>query len=103
VSYAVTNQWPDGFQGEVVVTNTSSSTIDGWTLEWRFTAGQQVVDLWAGTHQQEGAQVSVDNLSWNNVIAANGGTVTVGFIGSRSGDNPPPVDFTLNGTTCSTG
>jgi hypothetical protein len=62
-----------------------------------------VVDLWAGTHQQDGPLVSVDNLSWNNVIAANGGTVTVGFIGSRSGDNPLPVDFTLNGTTCTTG
>lgn len=102
VGYTVVNQWPDGFQAEVVVTNTATATIDGWRLVWSFTGGQVVQHLWGGLWRQAGPQVTVDNESWNRTILP-GGSVNVGFVASRpaNGPNPPPADLTLNGVACS--
>ncbi|WP_344043400.1 cellulose binding domain-containing protein, partial [Saccharothrix xinjiangensis] len=41
VDYSVTNQWQGGFGANVTVTNLGDA-LSGWTLEWSFTAGQQV-------------------------------------------------------------
>nr|BFE76204.1 hypothetical protein GCM10020092_095050 [Actinoplanes digitatis] len=38
----------------------------------------------------------------DGVLAAGGGTTTVGFVGAYSGPNVLPGVFTLNGTVCST-
>jgi cellulase/cellobiase CelA1 len=100
VSYRNVNQWPDGFQGEVAVTNTGTSTIDGWQLVWSFTAGQQVNNLWGGIWEQNGPVVTVDNETWNGTIPP-GGSVMVGFTADWQGSNPPPSGFTLSGVPCS--
>src|SRR5690606_7669125 len=34
VSYRVANEWGNGFQSEVTITNTGDSTISGWELTW---------------------------------------------------------------------
>lgn len=103
VSYSVVNQWPGGFQAEVLVTNTSSSDIDGWTLVWDFPAGQQVTQLWSGSVSQDGATVSVANADWNALLAAGGGSAEFGFLASWSGANPAPTEFVFNGTSCTLG
>ncbi|MFI5554678.1 cellulase family glycosylhydrolase [Streptomyces sp. NPDC051738] len=100
VAYRVTNEWPDGFQGEIVLRNTGSSAINGWTLRWTFPDGQRVSNLWGGTAAQSGAEVSVTSVSYTASIAP-AGSVTLGFTATKSGTNPGPAAFTLNDSACS--
>jgi hypothetical protein len=88
-TYSVVNSWPGGFQGQVVVTNTGSSTKNGWKLGWTFPGNQAISSLWDGMYGQSGETVTVNNASYNGSIAA-GGTVTVGFTGSYTGTNSAP-------------
>jgi len=101
VAYLV-NQWDTGFTVDVTVTNNGITTINGYTLSWTFPAGQEVVSGWNATYVQNGATVEASNPagSWNGTILANGGTVSLGFQGVHTGSNPPPVNFSLNGTSC---
>ena len=99
VTYTLINQWGDGFQAEVVVKNTGSTAVSGWTLGWTFPGTQTISQLWNGSHTQTGADVSVQNLSWNATIAS-GATQSIGFLGGWSGSNAKPTSFRLNGTLC---
>ncbi|MFG2549617.1 cellulase family glycosylhydrolase [Streptomyces sp. NPDC048581] len=100
VAYRVTNEWPDGFQGEIVLRNTGSSAINGWTLRWTFPDGQRVSNLWGGTAAQSGAEVSVTSVSYTASIAP-AGSVTLGFTATKGSANPGPAAFTLNDSACS--
>lgn len=98
VDYQV-NSWGSGFTANVTITNTAAATIDSWRLEFDFPAGQQVVHGWSATWEQSGPRVVATNAAWNGVVAP-GASVTVGFNGSHSGNNPPPDQFALNGHVC---
>ncbi|MEY9810623.1 cellulase family glycosylhydrolase [Streptomyces albogriseolus] len=100
VTYRVTGEWPGGFQGEVVVRNTGSTAVDGWTLRWTFPAGQRITSLWGGTVTQSGAEVSVAAAPYTATIPPSG-AVSLGFTGSRAGTNTDPTVFLLNGAECS--
>ncbi|MFG2515375.1 cellulase family glycosylhydrolase [Streptomyces sp. NPDC048584] len=100
IGYRVTSEWPGGFQGEVTVRNTGSSAINGWTLVWAFPADQRITNMWGGTPAQSGADVSVTAASYTAAIPASG-SVSLGFTASRTGTNPSPTAFTLNGAGCS--
>ena len=99
-SYAVSNQWQNGFTGGITVKNTGSTPITNWTLTFSFPNGQQVTQGWNGTFTQQGASVSVTNVSYNATIAP-GATVNPGFNASWSGTNGNPTAFSLNGSACS--
>ncbi|NIL51394.1 cellulase family glycosylhydrolase [Streptomyces sp. 2BBP-J2] len=100
VTYRVTGEWPGGFQGEVVVRNTGSTAVDGWTLRWTFPDGQRITSLWGGTVTQSGAEVSVAAAPYTATIPPSG-AVSLGFTGSRAGTNTDPTVFLLNGAACS--
>ncbi len=100
VSY-VANSWPGGFTANLTITNTGTSTINGWTLQFSFPGSQQVTQGWNGVYSQSGNQVTITNASYNGTIAPNS-SVNPGFNGSWSGSNPSPTAFTLNGAPCST-
>jgi glucuronoarabinoxylan endo-1,4-beta-xylanase len=101
VGYRVVGDWDSAFQGEIVIHNTGTAALTGWTLAFTFTAGQTISQMWGGTPAQNGDAVSVTPAEWARTIPA-GGSVTVGFIGSRGSTNPAPTGFTLNGGACST-
>jgi len=98
VTYSVANTWPNGFQAQAVLKNTSSQPLSGWKLTWSFAGDQRVTNLWDGTYTQSGKRVSVTNASYDAAIAPSA-SVTVGFNSSGSGADPPPV-FQLNGSNC---
>ncbi|MDX3582379.1 cellulase family glycosylhydrolase [Streptomyces europaeiscabiei] len=101
IGYRVTGEWPGGFQGEVVIRNTGTSAVDGWTLRWTFPDSQRVSSLWGGTVAQSGAAVTVTAAAYTaNIPAA--GSVTLGFTATRGSANPAPTAFTLNGAACTT-
>ncbi|HEY0735949.1 MAG TPA: cellulase family glycosylhydrolase [Herpetosiphonaceae bacterium] len=101
VTYTISDNWGTGFNANVTIKNNSATAINGWTLAWSFGGNQQITNLWNGTYTQSGQAVSVRNASYNNVIGANGGTVSFGFSANYSGTNARPASFRLNGTTCS--
>ncbi|WP_229820964.1 MULTISPECIES: cellulase family glycosylhydrolase [Streptomyces] len=101
VAYRVVGEWPGGFQGEITVRNTGTAPLNGWTLGFSFPNGQTVASMWGGTPTQSGGAVSVAAASYNATITA-GGSVTVGFTGTKGATNTAPAAFTLNGTACAT-
>ena len=102
VTYTITNQWPDGFQADVKLTNTGSSTWNGWSLDWSFADGQKISQLWNASHTQSGAAVSVRNTGWNGTVAA-GSSAAFGFTATRSAANSEPTTFQVGGETCTVG
>ncbi|MET7368801.1 cellulase family glycosylhydrolase [Streptomyces sp. NPDC005566] len=101
VGYRVVGDWPGGFQGEIIIRNTSTTAINGWKLAFSFADGQTVSHAWGGSFTQNGGAVSVAPASYTSAIPA-GGSVTVGFNGARGATNTAATGFTLNGTTCAT-
>ncbi|MEU9730654.1 cellulase family glycosylhydrolase [Streptomyces sp. NPDC048002] len=101
VAYRTTNEWPGGFQADITVRNTGTAAINGWTLAFSFPAGQTVTNMWGGVPTQTAAAVKVAPASYTTTIPA-GGTITIGFTGTKTTTNPPPTTFTLNNSTCTT-
>jgi len=102
VQYTITNQWQGGFGANIAITNTGSTAINGWSLQFSFANGQTITQLWNGTVSQSGSAVTITNLSYNASIAP-GATLSSapGFNGSWNGSNSVPTSFKLNGVTCS--
>ncbi|MFC6023503.1 cellulose binding domain-containing protein [Plantactinospora solaniradicis] len=92
-TYRQTNQWQGGFQAEVTVRNTSTTTLNGWTVRWTFPNGQTISQVWNGTLTASGSSITIRNVSWNGSLAPNA-SVTVGFTGTWNGTNAPPTNLT---------
>jgi hypothetical protein len=88
-AYSVVNNWPGGFQGQVMVTNTGSAPLDSWQLGWTFPGSQAISDLWNGSYTQSGGHVTVTNESYNGTLAP-GASTTLGFTATFSGSNTAP-------------
>ena len=88
-AYSVVGLWPGGFQAQVVVTNTGTGPLDGWTARWTAPAGQRVAQSWGGDIAQDGQDVAVTAAGWNAVLAP-GASATVGFLGSSAGASSAP-------------
>jgi len=100
VTYTVSNQWNTGFQVGITLTNTGTTQISSWQLQWAFANGQTISQLWNGTVAQSGANVTVNSLSYNGTIPAGGNYNAMGFTGNWSGANAAPTSFSINGTHC---
>lgn len=99
VSYSANTWGGGGFGAAITITNTGTSTINGWTLRFAFPGNQQVTQGWSATWTQQGVDVSAESLSWNATLAPNA-SVGIGFNGAYSGSNPAPTAFTLNNAPC---
>lgn len=83
--YQTQNSWPGGFQGLVTVT-AGNSAINGWTVRWTLSSGQQITQLWNGTLSASGSNVTVTNASYNGSLAA-GASTTFGFTANGTPSN----------------
>jgi Cellulose binding domain/Fibronectin type III domain len=102
VVYSVTNDWGGGFGTSVAVTNTGSSAVANWSLQFTWPGNQQVSAGWGGNVSQAGSVVTITAPSYAANLAA-GATTTPGFNAGYTGTNPKPTAFTLNGQACTTG
>lgn len=102
VHYAITNQWQGGFGGTINITNTGTTAINSWSLQFSFANGQTITQLWGGSFTQSGSAVTITNAPYNGAIAA-GATISSapGFNGTWNGSNSVPTSFKLNNVTCS--
>ena len=99
MTYTTQSQWAGGFVGQVVIKNTSSSAISGWTLKFTFPGDQHITSDFNGTASQSGEAATLTNASYNGALAA-GASATVGFQGTWTNSDAVPTSFTLNGATC---
>jgi endoglucanase len=103
VTYDNYGTWQEGggFTAQVAITNTGTTTVDGWTARFAFTGDQKIREGWTAGLTQSGATVSAGNVSYNTRIQP-GATVTFGFNALMSGAyaNPSPRLITLNGAVC---
>jgi endoglucanase len=101
VGYTISSQWGGGFGAAITIDNTGTTAISNWTLTWTFANGQTIAQLWNGTETQSGANVTVNNLSYNGSIPAGESYTGMGFNGSWDNTtNALPASFAVNGTTC---
>lgn len=96
VTFAVTQDWISGFQGEFKLTNTGSQTISNWRLEFDF--APQISSAWDAVVTSSGNRYTAVPMSWNTSIAP-GGTVSFGFLGSPGNVKTPPTNISVNGSS----
>jgi endoglucanase len=103
VHYAISNQWSGGFGASFTITNTGSTAINGWSLQFSFANGQTITQLWNGSYTQSGSHVTVTNASFNlSIPAGQSLSSEPGFNGTwNNSTNAAPTAFTLNGVSCS--
>src|SRR5579864_4670276 len=101
VTYTIVNSWQGGFQAGISITNTGTTPMDGWTLEWTFSGNQQISQLWGGNVSSQGETITVTSLSWDASIPAGGTMSSVGF--TATGAATIPTAFLLNGVACGSG
>ncbi|GAA4459763.1 glycoside hydrolase family 11 protein [Phytohabitans houttuyneae] len=92
--------WNTGFTNNITITNTGSSAINGWSLRFNLASGQTITSGWNASYSPNSGQVTATNVSYNGSIPA-GGSTTIGFQGTHTGNTAAPSGFTLNGATCS--
>ncbi|MFI7129346.1 cellulose binding domain-containing protein [Nonomuraea sp. NPDC050153] len=87
-TYRTVNTWSGGFQAEVTVRNSGSTSLNGWTVRMTLAAGQAVTNLWGGVATGAGGAISVRNASYNGSLAA-AGTTTFGYVATGNGATAP--------------
>jgi hypothetical protein len=99
VTYTKNSEWPGGFTAQVVIANTGTTAINGWSLTFAFPGDQKITSNFNGGFSQSGANATLTNASYNGTIAA-GSSITDGFQGSWASSDASPTSFSVNGTTC---
>lgn len=95
-TYATTSQWNSGFVANYTITNTGTTPLTNWQLQFSLPTGESVANLWNGHVTQSGTQYTVTPQSYNTTIAP-GDSVTVGFQGAQSGTYSPPTNVSIGG------
>ncbi|MFF4866231.1 glycosyl hydrolase family 18 protein [Streptomyces sp. NPDC001231] len=98
-TYAKTQDWGSGFEGKWTVTNSGTTSISSWTIEWDFPSGTSVTSAWDADVTSSGTHWTAKNKSYNGTLAP-GASVSFGFNGAGAGS---PSNCKLNGGSCDGG
>ncbi|MER5550979.1 PQQ-dependent sugar dehydrogenase [Streptomyces sp. NPDC002793] len=101
VDRAVT-AWGTGSTVDLTVTNTGSTPVNGWTLEFPLPLGQTVVSDW-NTDLTQGSNTIEAAAASHNATIAPGASITLGYLSEHTGDASAPPRFMLNGDACAVG
>jgi poly(hydroxyalkanoate) depolymerase family esterase len=95
----VITSWGNGLVANITITNTSTTAINGWSLVFTLPGGQTITGGWNASYSPSSGQVTARNLNYNAAIPA-GGSTTLGFQATHTGNAAAPTSFALNGATC---
>lgn len=79
---------------------TASTTLSASSLGFTLGSGQTITSGWNATYSPTSGQVTATNVNYNAAIPS-GGTTSIGFQASHTGNTAAPSGFTLNGNACS--
>lgn len=91
-SYTITNNWGNGFTGEIKVTNNTAQTVSNWSVSWQEPSAT-ITNGWNATLSGNNPY-SATALSWNATLAA-GASATFGFQANGTAAAPK-----VNGSLC---
>jgi cellulase/cellobiase CelA1 len=80
----VNSQWQNGFTAAIRIKNTGARAINRWSINWQYTDGSKVTNLWNAQLWDSGipGSYAAGNLDWNAIIQP-GQTVEFGFQGTK--------------------
>lgn len=92
----VQTQWGTGYVIQpLTITNTSTSTITGWTVTFTLPAGHTLTGSWNATVTTSGQTVTARSMSFNGTLAPGAATTSLGFQAGRpGGDTALPSGYT---------
>jgi GH18 family chitinase len=97
VNFTVVSDWGSGFNGDVVVTNTGTSSLSDWTVSFDFDG--EISGLWNGTIvSRQGGTYTVKGAGWNSTLAA-GASTSFGFTAGPGGSNAVLRNLVIVGVT----
>ncbi|NUS26425.1 MAG: PHB depolymerase family esterase, partial [Streptomyces sp.] len=73
-----TNAWNTGLTASVTLTNTGTTTVNGWQLAFTLPAGQTITNGWNATYAPSSGAVTATNASYNATLAPNA-SVSIGY------------------------
>lgn len=94
--YTITSEWATGYVAEIAISNTGDTTMDGWSVDWEYSDGSVISNLW-NADLSGSNPYHAQNIAWNGSIAVND-SVSFGFTvnkGATEAEIP-----TLSGTSC---
>ena len=71
-----TNSWPGGYQGEIILENTSDKTVRDWSVS--FVSEDDLSSVWNAVCETKDDHICLTGESYNSVIEP-GDSVTIGF------------------------
>jgi serine/threonine-protein kinase len=95
VRYEIRRHTVSRFSSAVTITNTGSTSVSRWQLDFTLPSQQRVVRGWTGVWRQEGASVRA-----TGGRLAPGASATTGFDGTYDTVNALPTEFHVNETAC---
>lgn len=94
--YSVASQWNNGFTATVKITNTGTSAINGWDVNWQYAGDNRITSSWNATLGGTNPYTAT-NLSWNRTIQPNQ-SIEFGVQGTKGAAAAEiPV---INGSAC---
>ncbi len=95
-AYKITNEWNTGLTGEIVVTNSGTAAVSGWTVGWQY-ATNRLSGSW-NANVSGSNPYSASNLSWNGSLPP-GQSVSFGIQVDKRGGSAEIPSF--SGSICS--
>ena len=80
--YTLKSEWNSGFTGTITITNDSASAINGWKVNWAYSDGSKITNLWNANFTGNNPY-SATNLDWNGSLNP-GESASFGFQGNKS-------------------
>jgi hypothetical protein len=85
----ITNNWTTGgphgkggYCADVIVTNNTGAPVD-WKVTFTLPEAGTIYDSWNGIWSQSGSRITVEGVTWNNILQAGQSTQSVGFCVNR--------------------
>lgn len=95
-TYKISNEWNTGLTGEITVTNSGSSAVNGWSIGWQYNTNR-LSGSW-NANVSGSNPYTATNLSWNGNLQP-GQSASFGFqVDKRGGSAEIP---TFSGSICS--
>lgn len=95
VEYIIDSQWDTGYNGTVIITNTSDKDIHNWMIKYNST--DKIENIWNGIiHSYENEDYIIKNVGWNQDIKV-GESISFGFTASYSEQPTIPSEYELLG------
>ncbi|WP_054741456.1 cellulose binding domain-containing protein [Cellulosilyticum ruminicola] len=93
-SFKKTESWQEGFNGEIIIENTTDETIDEWVLAFDFEG--EIESFWsAEIISHEDNHYVIKNKAYNGEIIPSQ-TLTLGFVGSSKNEQAVPTHYEMS-------